>query len=157
MQNIHQFTIRKLNSTEQINLSDYEGKKILIVNVASKCGYTYQYKELQELYEKHSGKLEVIGFPCNQFLWQEPGNEEKIANFCSTTYGVTFPITEKISVKGKKQHPIYTFLTRKEKNGLGDFKVQWNFNKFLLDEEGNLMEYFGSKVSPLSKEIENRI
>jgi len=154
---IHEFQIRALDSEEVINLSAYKGKKILFVNVASKCGYTNQYEGLEKLYQQYKDKLVVIGFPCNQFLGQEPGNEEKIATFCSTTYGVTFPMTEKIKVKGKKAHPIYQWLTSKDKNGKDDFKVSWNFNKFLVDEEGELMAHFSSNVKPLAEEITSLI
>ncbi len=150
---IHQFKIQLLNSEEVFDLSQFKGKKILLVNVASKCGYTHQYEDLQALSEQYKDKLVVIGFPCNQFLGQEPGSEEEIATFCQKNYGVTFPITTKIDVKGKEQHPIYTFLTSKDQNGLGDFTVSWNFNKFLVDENGKLIAHFDSKVKPLSEEI----
>ena len=150
---IYDFEIKALNSDQVIRLSDYKGKYLLLVNVASKCGYTPQYAQLQELYESHHEVLEVIGFPCNQFLWQENGSEEKIAAFCSREYGVTFPITTKIKVKGSGQHPIYEWLTSKAKNGSLDAKVSWNFNKFLIDPEGNLIRHFGSNVIPTSNEI----
>lgn len=152
---IHKFKIQALNSEEMIDFSDFEGKKILVVNVASKCGFTGQYADLQKLYEQYNDKLVVIGFPCNQFLGQEPGSEEKIATFCSANYGVTFPLTTKINVKGKDQHQIYQFLTSEKHNGKADFTVSWNFNKFLLDEKGELLEYYPSKVQPLSDEITN--
>ncbi|MEZ4948502.1 MAG: glutathione peroxidase [Saprospiraceae bacterium] len=150
---IHQFKIQALNSDEVIDFSDFEGKKILIVNVASKCGFTYQYEDLEKLYQEYKDKLVVIGFPCNQFLGQEPGSEEKIESFCSSTYGVTFPMTTKINVKGKEQHPIYKWLTSKDLNGKDNYKISWNFNKFLLDEEGQLIEYYGSKVKPMDEAI----
>ncbi|MEZ5058215.1 MAG: glutathione peroxidase [Saprospiraceae bacterium] len=150
---IHQFKIQALNSDEVIDFSDFEGKKILIVNVASKCGFTYQYEDLEKLYQEYKDKLVVIGFPCNQFLGQEPGSEEKIESFCSSTYGVTFPMTTKINVKGKDQHPIYKWLTSKDLNGKDNYKISWNFNKFLLDEEGQLIEYYGSKVKPMDEAI----
>jgi glutathione peroxidase len=150
---IHQFKIQALNSDEVIDFSDFEGKKILIVNVASKCGFTYQYEDLEKLYQQYKDKLVVIGFPCNQFLGQEPGSEEKIESFCSSTYGVTFPMTTKINVKGKEQHPIYKWLTSKDLNGKDNYKISWNFNKFLLDEEGQLIEYYGSKVKPMDEAI----
>ena len=150
---IHNYSIESLNRDSEISLSEYTGKKILIVNVASKCGFTPQYKDLQKLYELYSDKLVVLGIPCNQFLRQEPGSEALIAEFCSSNYGVTFPMTTKVDVKGKDQHPIYKWLTQKELNGKGDYKVSWNFNKFLIDEEGNLIEYFASGVNPLSQEI----
>lgn len=150
---IHQFKIQLLDSDEVLDLGQFKGKKILFVNVASKCGYTHQYEELQTLSEQYKESLVIIGFPCNQFLGQEPGSEEEIASFCQKNYGVTFPITTKIDVKGKDQHPIYGFLTSKKQNGLGDFTVSWNFNKFLVDENGKLIAHFDSKVKPLNKEL----
>ena len=153
VESIYEFSIEALNSDEEINLSDYKGKKILIVNVASKCGYTYQYEDLQKLYETYQDKLVIIGFPCNQFMGQESGDEITIQEFCRANYGVTFPMTTKIDVKGKDQHPIYKYLTSKSENGLGDFKVGWNFNKFLIDENGKLVAHFDSKVKPLDAEI----
>ncbi len=150
---IHDFKIEGLNSSEEIDFRAFKGKKILIVNVASKCGYTPQYKGLQELYETYQEDLVIVGFPCNQFLMQESGSEDKIARFCSINYGVTFPMTTKIKVKGRKQHEIYKWLTTKELNNHGDYKISWNFNKFLLDEKGQIIEYYGSKVSPLDEAI----
>ena len=150
---IHQYSIQALDSEEEIKMSDFAGKKILIVNVASRCGYTPQYKELQELYELYNDKLVVIGFPCNQFMWQESGSESDIAEFCSKNYNVTFPMTTKIKVKGSSKHPIYKWLTSKSLNGKSDYSVSWNFNKFLVDEKGNLIEHFGSDVKPMSDSI----
>lgn len=155
-ENFHSFTINGLLG-DQINMGDFEGKYILCVNVASKCGYTKQYKPLQSLYEQHKDKLVIIGFPCNQFLGQEPGDAEQIASFCEKNYGVTFPMTEKIRVKGKNQHPIYAWLTSKEQNGVADAKVGWNFNKFLISPEGNWLGHFGSGVNPLDEEIVGKI
>lgn len=149
----HSFIIQFLDSDQTIQMKDYAGKMILAVNVASKCGYTSQYADLQKLAEQYKDKLVVIGFPCNQFMGQEPGSEADIAQFCQVNYGVTFPITQKIEVKGKDQHPIYAWLTSKEKNGLDDFKVSWNFNKFLINENGELLRHFGSGTDPLSSEI----
>lgn len=140
-----------------ITLSDYKGKYILFVNVASKCGYTRQYEGLEELYQRHKDKLVIIGFPCNQFLGQEPGSEEEIAEFCTKNFGVTFPLSSKISVKGKDQHPIYTWLTSKELNGVEDNKISWNFNKILVSPEGKYLAYFDSKVEPINGEIESKI
>lgn len=150
---IHQFKIRALDSEEIIDLSAYKGKKILLVNVASKCGFTYQYEDLEKLYQTYKDKLVVIGFPCNQFLGQEPGSEEKIATFCSTTYGVTFPMSEKIKVKGRNAHPIYQWLTDKSLNGKSNYRITWNFNKFLIDEQGLIIDHFPAKVKPLDSEI----
>ena len=150
---IHQFEIRALDSEEMISFDQFAGKKILIVNVASKCGYTRQYANLEALYEKYQDQLVVIGFPCNQFGGQEPGSEEQIAEFCSSTYGVTFPMTEKVMVKGENVHEIYRWLTSKDLNGVDDYKITWNFNKFLLDEQGQLLGHFASGVDPLDEAI----
>ena len=145
---IHQFQIRALNSEEIIDFVQFEGKKILIVNVASKCGFTGQYKGLEELYQKYKDQLVVVGFPCNQFLMQEPGSEEKIANFCSSKYGVSFPMSKKVKVRGKEAHEIYQWLTKADLNGKSDYKISWNFNKFLLDENGQIIDHFSSKTKP---------
>jgi glutathione peroxidase len=138
---------------EKVNMSTYAGKYILIVNVASKCGYTPQYAPLEELYEKYKDNLVVIGFPCNQFLRQEPGTSEEIAEFCTKNYGVTFPMASKIDVKGKNQDPIYTWLTNASLNGVEDTEVKWNFHKFLISPEGKYLGVFGSKVDPLDAAI----
>ncbi len=130
-----------------------KGKKILIVNTASKCGFTYQYEDLQKLYDTHSDKLMVIGVPCNQFGEQEPGTENEIQEFCSINYGVSFPITEKIDVKGAEQHDLYRWLTKKSLNGKKNSSVKWNFQKYLLDENGNLIDYYFSITKPMSKKI----
>lgn len=154
---VHQFKIRALDSEEIIDFADFKGKKILIVNVASKCGFTYQYEDLEKLYQTYHNKLVVIGLPCNQFLGQEPGSEEKIATFCATTYGVSFPMTEKVKVKGQNAHELYKWLTKKELNGKSDYKISWNFNKFLIDENGHIIDHFGSKVKPMDEEIMSQI
>ena len=138
---------------KEINLNMFKGKKILFVNVASKCGYTPQYEGLQKLYAQNKENLVIIGLPCNQFMNQEPGTNEEIQTFCRKNYGVTFPITQKIYVKGDKIHPLYNWLTRKEFNGVEDSKVKWNFQKYLIDEEGALIQVFGSKIKPLGEEI----
>ena len=138
---------------EEINFNYYKGKKIMIVNVASKCGYTYQYSELQELHSKYGDKLAILGFPSNDFLWQEPGTNDEIKTFCKSTYGVTFQMFEKISVKGRGRHPIYSWLSNKNLNGYKNCIPSWNFNKYIIDEDGKLIANFGSKTSPLSKEI----
>lgn len=138
---------------EKLNFSDFKGKKILFVNVASKCGFTPQYKELQELYSENKDKLVVIGVPCNQFGGQEPGTATEIKKFCSLNYGVTFPITEKVDVKGENQHPLYQFLTKKEINGKKESSVKWNFQKYLVDENGNLIDYWLSDTKPKSEKI----
>jgi glutathione peroxidase len=149
----YDLSILNIDGTDTINFADFKGKKILCVNVASKCGYTYQYEDLQKLHEKYADKLVIIGFPCNQFMGQEPGTPEEIESFCQKNYGVTFTLSEKIDVKGDNQHPVYQWLTQKENNGKDNYKVGWNFNKFLLDEEGNLIEHFGSKTKPLDEEL----
>lgn len=137
-----------------LDLSAFKGKKLLIVNVASKCGFTPQYKDLQDLHEKYGEKLTIIGVPCNQFLGQEPGGSDEIATFCERNYGVTFQITEKVDVKGKDQHPLYSWLTSKSKNGAKDSKVKWNFQKYIISENGELEAVFGSKTNPMSEEIQ---
>lgn len=150
---IYDFQIEALDSDEIIDLADYKGKKMLLVNVASKCGYTPQYTDLQKLYETYQDRLVIIGFPCNQFLFQESGSEEEIATFCQKNYGVTFPMTTKIKVKGSGKHPIYKWLTSKDLNGVDDYSVSWNFNKFLVDEKGVLIGYFKSSVAPFDEQI----
>lgn len=142
---------------ETIQMSDFRGKYVMCVNVASKCGFTPQYKGLQALYEQYQDKLVVIGFPCNQFLMQEPGSEEQIASFCELNYGVTFPLTEKIKVKGSDQHPVYAWLTQQKYNGVSDATVSWNFNKFLISPEGKWLAHFPSKVEPMSEEVVERL
>ena len=136
-----------------IDLHQYKGKKILFVNVASKCGFTYQYEGLQELYTTYKDKLIVIGVPCNQFRGQEPGTESEIKTFCRLNYGVDFPLTSKIEVKGKNQHKLYQWLTMKVKNGKKNSSVKWNFQKYLIDEKGELIDVFYSLTRPMSKKI----
>ena len=145
----------KINSLQGklIKLSDFNGKHILFVNVASKCGFTPQYKELQKLNETYKESLIVIGVPCNQFGSQEPGSAFEIQEFCEVNYGVDFLITEKIDVKGSKQHPLYKWLTGKNLNGHKNSNVKWNFQKDLVDPKGNLVDYFYSTTKPLSKKI----
>jgi glutathione peroxidase len=149
----HYFSIPSLDEASTLNMADYKGKKILIVNVASKCGYTSQYSGLQELNEQYGDQVQVIGLPCNQFMGQEPGDKEEIAEFCSKTYGVSFPMSTKIDVKGNDQHAIYKWLTNKSENQVGDYKVSWNFNKFLIDENGKLIAHYDSRVTPMSEEL----
>jgi glutathione peroxidase len=145
----------KINSLQgkPIQLSNFKGKHILFVNVASKCGFTPQYKALQELHETYKDKLQVIGVPCNQFGGQEPGDKNAIESFCEVNYGVSFLLTDKIDVKGKNQHPLYTWLTQKINNGKLDSSVKWNFQKYLLDTNGNLIDYYLSSTDPLSQKI----
>ena len=136
-----------------LDLSQYKGKKILFVNVASKCGFTSQYDGLQELYKTYKDKLVVIGLPCNQFGGQEPGTAKEIESFCRANYGVDFPLSSKIEVKGASQHPIYKWLTSKSQNGVMDSTVRWNFQKYLVDENGQLIDYFYSTTKPMSSKI----
>lgn len=153
--NFYDLSINSLVGGQKIEFSAFKGKKILIVNVASACGYTKQYEDLQNLYEKYSDSLIIIGFPCNQFGFQESGSATEIQEFCKVNFGVTFLLTEKIDVKGKNQHPVYQWLTNKELNKVDNYEVSWNFNKFLISENGALLDYFPSKVNPLSDEILN--
>ena len=153
MKSIHDYKIQQLNSKEVIDFSDFKGKKILIVNVASRCGYTPQYQQLEELCENYKNELVIVGFPCDQFGGQELDSEDAIEEFCTSKFSVSFPMTTIIDVKGERQHPIYTFLTSKSLNGKDDYKIKWNFNKFLLDENGNVLEYFPSSVTPLDDKI----
>lgn len=145
----------KINSLDgkPIDLSIYKGKYILFVNVASKCGFTGQYEDLQKLYDTHKENLMIIGVPCNQFGGQEPGTASDIQQFCSLNYGVSFLMTEKVDVKGKNQHPLYQWLTSEAKNGKTNSSVKWNFQKYLIDRNGNLVDYYFSITNPLSDKI----
>ena len=131
-----------------ISMNSFKGKSILIVNVASRCGYTSQYQGLQELYETYKDSLVVLGFPSNDFLWQEPGSNSDIKLFCQRTYGVNFPMFEKIHVKGKKKHPIYEWLSESKMNGWNNEAPDWNFNKYLLSKKGELIKVFKADVKP---------
>jgi glutathione peroxidase len=151
--NFHQFKATTIDGKE-LDFASLKGKKILVVNTASKCGLTPQYEGLQELYKKYGGdKFEIIGFPANNFAGQEPGTNSEVAEFCQKNYGVSFTMMEKISVKGKDIHPIYQWLTEKAKNGVADNKVSWNFQKFLIDENGNLVKSLSPQTSPTDSEI----
>ena len=149
---IYDFELKTLQG-ELIALNEFKGRKMLIVNVASECGFTPQYKELQALYDKYGGKVVVLGFPANDFGGQEPGSNEEIATFCERNYGVQFPVFQKIAVTGSDAHPLYKWLSDKSLNGVTDEKPTWNFCKYLIDEKGNLIKFFPSKVAPLSAEI----
>lgn len=138
---------------DTIDFSRYKGKKVLIVNTASECGFTPQYAELQKLHEKYGDKVAVLGFPCNQFGNQEPGNNEEISRFCKKNYGVTFQMFAKTEVKGPGKSALYRWLTEKELNGWNEQEPTWNFCKYLIDEKGQLIKFFSSKVSPLDDQI----
>ncbi|MGB4846065.1 MAG: glutathione peroxidase [Ferruginibacter sp.] len=153
---IYDFKVESLNGGI-IDFAGFKGKKILIVNTASKCGFTPQYEGLEKLYETYKDKLVIVGFPANNFFSQEPGSNETIEAFCKKNYGVTFPMAAKISVKGKDIAPIYQWLCNKTENGIMNAKISWNFNKFLLDENGKLIAHYKSKVKPLSEEIISRL
>lgn len=154
---IHDFTMKGIRG-EDIPLANYRGKVLLIVNVASKCGYTPQYKDLEALYRKYKDRgLTILGFPANNFLWQEPGSDEEILEFCQTTYDVTFDMFSKISVRGSDQHPLYTFLTSKKTNPQYSGDVKWNFQKYLVDRNGSVAGKYGPGVKPLSNELVSAI
>lgn len=151
--NIYSYSFEDING-ETYNFADLKGKKIIIVNTASKCGYTKQYEGLERIYQRYKDQgLMVIGFPSDNFMGQEYDNNEEIANFCKLNYGVTFPLMTKSDVKGKNQNEIFKFLTKKELNGLEDATVGWNFHKFLINEDGTLATDYPSKVEPESEEI----
>tara|TARA_B110000503_G_C7155207_1_gene416997 strand:- start:2756 stop:3229 length:474 start_codon:yes stop_codon:yes gene_type:complete len=150
--NIYNIEIKSLQNNP-ILFSDFKGKHILFVNVASKCGFTPQYKGLEELHNAYKDNLVVIGVPCNQFGSQEPGSSSEIEEFCEVNYGVSFLITEKIEIKGNKQHPIYQWLTSKNLNNKKSSSVKWNFQKYLVSPEGELIDYYFSITKPLSSKI----
>jgi len=152
MNTIYQFKAETL-SGETYDFSKLAGKKVMIVNTASECGYTPQYKDLEALYQKYGEKITIIGFPTNDFGQQEPGDNKQIAAFCQKNYGVTFPMMAKITVKGKEMHPVYQFLTQKSQNQLQDSEVEWNFQKYLLNEKGELVKVLPSKVTPTDPQI----
>lgn len=142
---------------EPINLKEFEGKKILFVNTASECGFTGQYEGLEKLHKEYKDKLVVIGIPCNQFGGQEPGTLTEIQTFCKQNYGVTFLMTEKVDVKGDNQHPLYAWLTKKELNGVKSSSVKWNFQKYLIDENGKYIDFYYSITKPLSSKITKQL
>ena len=153
-QSVHDFTMKTIDGKDQ-PLSAYKGKTLLIVNVASKCGFTPQYKGLEALYEKYKARgLVILGFPANDFGWQEPGTDAEIQQFCSTTYGVSFPMFSKISVKGDKIHPLYKHLTESSQPA---GPVSWNFNKFLVGPDGRIIGRWGSRTTPEDKELNGKV
>lgn len=150
---IHQFTVEDISGND-FKFSDLSGKKIMVVNTASKCGLTPQYEQLEEIYEKYKDQnFIIVGFPANNFLEQEPGTDSEIASFCQRNYGVSFPMMSKISVKGDDMHPIYQFLTQKAKNGVADSEVEWNFQKYLLNEKGELEMIISPRTLPNDEKI----
>ncbi|TAE71697.1 MAG: glutathione peroxidase [Bacteroidetes bacterium] len=151
--NLYDFELKSLDNKSTIKFSDFKGKKVMLINVASKCGLTPQYEELQKLHEKMNGKVVFIGIPANNFMGQEPGTNEEIATFCKKNYGVTFQMAEKISVIGSDQHALYQWLSKKDQNGWNEQEPTWNFAKYLIDENGNLEKYFAPKTSVLSEEV----
>jgi glutathione peroxidase len=149
----HEFVVSDIDGN-QFAFSSLKGKKVMVVNTASKCGLTPQYAKLEKLYEKYGGdKFVIIGFPANNFMGQEPGSNAEIKAFCSENYGVSFPMMSKISVKGKDMHPLYRWLTSKSLNGVEDSSVSWNFQKYLIDEQGRLVKVLSPRTDPLDKEI----
>ncbi len=154
-ENIYQFKVKDLEGND-FDFASLKGKKVLIVNTASKCGLTPQYKDLQAIYDQYKDKgLVIVGFPANNFASQEPGTNEEIGAFCQKNYGVTFPMMEKISVKGDDMNEVYKFLTQKSKNGLQDSEVEWNFQKYLINEKGELEKVISPKTLPTDPEIVN--
>ncbi len=156
-ENIYQFKVKDIEGND-FDLASLKGKKVMIVNTASECGLTPQFEQLQSLYsEFKNNNFIIIGFPTNDFMGQDPGSNQEIAAFCQKNYGVTFPMMEKIVVKGDDKNEVYKFLTEKSKNGLGDFDVEWNFQKFLINENGELERVFGPRILPNDTEIKNWI
>lgn len=156
-QTIYQFKVEDLSGKE-FDFASLKGKKIMIVNTASKCGLTPQYKDLEAIYQQYKDKgFVIVGFPANNFMSQEPGTNEEIAAFCQLNYGVTFPMMDKISVKGKDMHAVYQFLTQQSKNGLQDSDVEWNFQKYLLNEKGELEKVISPRTLPTDPEVVNWI
>jgi glutathione peroxidase len=148
-----EFTLKNIKG-QDVKLSEYSGKVLLLVNVASKCGYTPQYEGLENIYRKYKDQgFVVMGFPANNFLGQEPGTDEEIMTFCTTKYNVTFPMFSKISVKGDKIHPLYRFLTSKETNPEFSGGISWNFNKFLVDRSGKIVDRFGTREKPENEKV----
>lgn len=152
MASIHNISIEGINGKE-IRLNQFEGKKLLIVNVASECGFTPQYEQLEELYRHFKDRLVILGCPCNDFGQQEPGTAEEIMAFCKTTFDVTFPLTKRINILSEPVHPLYQWLTDKKKNGVMDSVVDWNFQKYAIGPKGDLQQMFKTRTSPLDELI----
>lgn len=150
---LYAFSMVPLEGGKAVDLSVYKGKKVVILNTASKCGFTKQYADWEAFYDKHGDKVVVLGFPANNFGSQEPGTNEEIAAFCQKNYGVSFPMFEKIDVVGDNQHPLYKWLSTKSENGFNDKAPTWNFCKYVVDEKGNLTHFFASKIKPDDKEF----
>lgn len=148
-----QFTVNSLDG-QPVSLEQFKGKKIIVLNVASKCGYTPQYADWEKFYEANKDKYVVLGFPCNDFMSQEPGTAEEIAEFCQKNYGVTFPMFDKVHVKGEEKSPVYKWLTDPAQNGWNSQEPTWNFCKYVINEKGDLTHFFGSKVKPDSPEFQ---
>lgn len=152
MKTIHDYKVESLDGNE-INFANFKGKKILIVNTASECGFTPQYADLETISKKYADKVVVVGFPANNFGGQEPGSNEEIGAFCQKNYGVTFPLAAKVSVKGDDTAPVFKYLTEKDLNGVKNTSIMWNFTKFLLDENGKLIDSFISTTKPTDEKI----
>ncbi|WP_246558775.1 glutathione peroxidase [Hymenobacter piscis] len=151
-QSVYDFTLNGIDG-QPVALRRFEGRKLLIVNTASECGYTPQYKELEQLHQQYGGQVTVLGFPANNFGGQEPGSDAQIASFCEKNFGVTFPLFSKVSVAGPDAAPLFQYLGSKARNGVTDEKPNWNFCKYLIDETGHVQAFYPSKVSPLSEEL----
>lgn len=150
---LHDFNLKNIDGSD-FKLSQLKGKKVMVVNVASKCGLTPQYEELQALYEKYKdSNFVIVGLPANNFMSQEPGTNAEIKEFCTSKFGVTFPMMEKISVKGSDIHPLYVWLTQKSQNGVMDSEVKWNFQKYLIDENGKLVDFIPPRDKPNSEKV----
>jgi glutathione peroxidase len=149
---VYDYPLKDIKGND-LDLSKFKGKKLLLVNTASACGFTPQYSQLEELHKNFNEKLEVIGLPCNDFGEQEPGSEKEIEQFCELNFKVSFPLTSKVQILGNNPHPLYEFLMKKELNGYRDSEVKWNFQKYLIDENGNLIKIFSPALDPLSEDI----
>ncbi|MCC6727139.1 MAG: glutathione peroxidase [Saprospiraceae bacterium] len=153
----YEFKMPELESGQMVDFTQYKGKKVVLLNVASKCGYTPQYADWEAFYKQHGDKVVVLGFPANNFMGQEPGSNEDIASFCSKNYGVSFPMFQKISVKGDDTHPLYQWLSKKDKNGWNDQAPSWNFCKYVVNEKGELVSFFPSGVKPDDAEFKKAV